>query len=434
MDEATLQERSTVYPDAAVDTVNETLLDWVRANGGSTGALVIRHSAGIRGLHLEDAVASGGEVLYVPRRLAITADVARSSSIGQRIAAGGRDVSERAYIAAFLLSTSGKSGFWKPYIDILENGPFTHPLFSFIENKAFLHKWFYTSSCVIAFNDECEREFASITEALGAADRFTIQEFTWAFCCVMSRAFTIKAGDRKTIALMPLLDLMNHSFSENCTYKFEEDGCRISAVRTIGADEACSINYGNIGNQQLYPTYGFRIDGNPYNSAYIYFPSDRKLFLCPIDHDFPAVREMFSFLREKHVSSHATSDRGGGPSDPIGRDVGLASLKDLLLVCRWNIRSRDAVFGQENSSTNAMRSPDFHRLISAYRDEMQVVEHYVKLATLAIELLQDLPEDPDCREQLSRLDPKYSAFLRDAGFATFHPGLASEDNGADRDG
>lgn len=407
-----------MYPDAAFDTMNQDLLDWVRANGGSTGSLAIRRSAGIRGLHLEDAVASGGEVLYVPRQLAITADVAKSSLVGQQIAAGGRNVSERGYIAAFLLSMRKKDGFWKPYIDILENALFTHPLFFFSENKAILNKWFYTSSCIVAFNDECEREFANITESLRAADRFTIQEFTWAFCCVMSRAFTIKTGDRKTIALMPLLDLMNHSFSENCTYKFEEDGCHISALRTVGAEEACSINYGNIGNHQLYPTWGFHIDGNPYNSAYIYFPSDQKLFLCPTDYDSPPVREMFSFLRDKHISSKSTPERSGGPSDLIRREVELASLKDLLLVCKWNIKSREAVFDQENFPPNAMQSPGFHDLIFAYRNEMQIVEHYLKLATLAIRLLQNLPEDPDCKEDISRLEPKYSAFLRDAALCS----------------
>ena len=393
-------------PDAALDTMNQDLLDWVRANGGSIGSLAVRRSAGMRGLHLKDTAASGSEVLYVPQQLAITADVAKRSSIGQRIAAGQRNISDRGYIAAFVLSARRSGGFWKPYTDILENGIFTHPLLSFAENKAFLHKWFYTSSCITAFNDECEREFACIAETLRVADRFTIQEFTWAFCCVMSRAFTIKTGDRKTIALMPLLDLMNHSFSENCTYRFEEDGCHVSAVKTIGAEEACSINYGNIGNQQLYPPWGFLIDGNPYNSAYIYFPSDRKLFLCSIDYDSPAVREMFSFLRDKHIFH------------PVRREVELASLKDLLLVCRWNIRSREAVLKSENFPPNAMRSHGFHDLIFAYRNEMQVIEHYVKLATTAIRLLQDPSQNSDCRGDISRLDPKYSAFLQDAALCS----------------
>ena len=79
-----------------------------------------------------------------------------------------------------------------------------------------------------------------------------------------SRAF--KIGPAKQPAMLPLIDLCNHSFSPNCRLETSSDGTvRLIASNDIPSNQAVSINYGHLSNTALLQDYGFVVEENPHD-------------------------------------------------------------------------------------------------------------------------------------------------------------------------
>ena len=75
-------------------------------------------------------------------------------------------------------------------------------------------------------------------------------------------------------SLLPVVDLINHSFEANCIIQdaAERGGpgaVAVVAATDVAAGEALRTNYGEIGNEQLLLNYGFVLDDNPYDTLSI---------------------------------------------------------------------------------------------------------------------------------------------------------------------
>eukprot|EP00879_Flechtneria_rotunda_P001900 GHRR01002073.1.p1 GENE.GHRR01002073.1~~GHRR01002073.1.p1 ORF type:complete len:603 (+),score=223.44 GHRR01002073.1:581-2389(+) len=111
-----------------------------------------------------------------------------------------------------------------------------------------------------------------------AADPFEgvlvdINAIGWAFAVVTSRAFRV-AGPTAPAALLPLIDIANHSFSPNCEVVPMQGGVAMIAKRQIAAGEPLLLSYGKLSNDFLLMDYGFVVPNNPHDRVALRFDMD----------------------------------------------------------------------------------------------------------------------------------------------------------------
>jgi hypothetical protein len=86
----------------------------------------------------------------------------------------------------------------------------------------------------------------------------------WAMSSVSSRAFQIRPGE---CANLPLIDMMNHSYANNCKVVFDpknpEASIHVEAVSQIQPGTELTLNYGFHPNDSFLLNYGFLLDENP---------------------------------------------------------------------------------------------------------------------------------------------------------------------------
>ena len=80
------------------------------------------------------------------------------------------------------------------------------------------------------------------------------------------------------LLIIPLFDMINHSFEPNAIIIPHEDKLTnesfvmLQALRDIEKDEQLFVSYGNLGNTHLIQKYGFTVENNPNNSLSCTFP------------------------------------------------------------------------------------------------------------------------------------------------------------------
>jgi hypothetical protein len=94
----------------------------------------------------------------------------------------------------------------------------------------------------------------------------------WALSSVTSRAFRPK-GEGSEAAMLPLIDMCNHSFDPNAKVAGSRttDELSMSSLREIRAGEDVLLSYGNLPNDFLLLDYGFVVENNPYDTVKLAF-------------------------------------------------------------------------------------------------------------------------------------------------------------------
>eukprot|EP00466_Bigelowiella_natans_P000811 jgi/Bigna1/135435/aug1.29_g10143 len=100
----------------------------------------------------------------------------------------------------------------------------------------------------------------------------------WGMAAVLSRAFSLSGGER---AMLPLIDLCNHSFTPNCKVKpkpLSQDGgftIDLDSILDISKGDELFIKYGkSLTNDDLLLDYGFVDENNPNDSIDLAFNSE----------------------------------------------------------------------------------------------------------------------------------------------------------------
>lgn len=93
----------------------------------------------------------------------------------------------------------------------------------------------------------------------------------WALAVVTSRAFRV-AGPSQPAAMLPLIDMCNHSFSPNCKLQPQKDkSLQLVALEHIPQQQPLLLSYGNLPNDFLLMDYGFVVDNNPHDRVQLRF-------------------------------------------------------------------------------------------------------------------------------------------------------------------
>jgi hypothetical protein len=89
----------------------------------------------------------------------------------------------------------------------------------------------------------------------------------WALAATTSRAFAVD-GVGKPRAMLPVIDMCNHSFSPNCDISKEADGTiKLVAECDIASGQQLLLSYGALDNHTLLLDYGFCVPENPYDNV-----------------------------------------------------------------------------------------------------------------------------------------------------------------------
>jgi hypothetical protein len=113
----------------------------------------------------------------------------------------------------------------------------------------------------------------------GAA--FSSELFRWAVAIVLSRSFEVTIGGEKRLAIIPLVDYLNHKpfSSHTSSVSFDEEAgeFRVSAREHTPAGGQVLITYGAKSNADLLVCYGFVLpDANPYNAVCIKVGEEKR--------------------------------------------------------------------------------------------------------------------------------------------------------------
>lgn len=102
-----------------------------------------------------------------------------------------------------------------------------------------------------------------------ASDSPALTTFIYAWANVNSRCFYhVAPGKRapkdsnEAMAMVPAMDLFNHSNVANCNTSYDRKGFHVVTERSIPAGQELLLSYGAHGNDTLWTEYGFVMDAN----------------------------------------------------------------------------------------------------------------------------------------------------------------------------
>jgi SET domain len=96
-----------------------------------------------------------------------------------------------------------------------------------------------------------------------------------------SRAFAVR-GPRRPRALLPAIDMCNHSFAPNCDISKDAGGAvMLATTRAVAAGEQLLLSYGALDNHTLLLDYGFCVPDNPFDNVALNVSPAALLVRCP---------------------------------------------------------------------------------------------------------------------------------------------------------
>jgi histone-lysine N-methyltransferase SETD3 len=399
----------------AVDQDEVTMqrfLKWL-ADHGATFSSTLRVDAGSRHMYTTKAFVQGELLMHIPKRLLLTLDVVKESETGKLLHQHGCRLGRFEYIAVFLLREKREGGFWKPYIDILPTDFSGHPLL-FSEAELEQLKGSHLFRLVReaqSFNQTCYRQLPPTVK-----EAYTLTEFTWARCVVMTRAFGIKFDGAPSAGLVPLADMADHALDNTGRWVFESDnGFSITAQRPLDAGAALLNSYGAKSNAHFLINYGFCLEGNPKNEVETLLPPlhdghpfarHTNMYGEPVAGmrafrlrrsciDGPATA-ILSYLRLTHADASLRSDNSevnlyrSSKVPPVSRDNEIAVLNTLAEACARHLREYATAIGEDDA---LLRNPALPRnvrhMVMVRRDEKSILNYFIELTRLALPTLRD---------------------------------------------
>jgi Rubisco LSMT substrate-binding/SET domain len=287
------------------------LFDWLTARGAAVGGLLVTADGPSgRGVRVRHDVEAGERVLAVPRACLLTPALTGDSS------ASGAD--EQSHLAADLLKERDdpRSPF-RAYLDLLPTSFPSVPLF-FGEHDLALLRGSYLLDRIALRRASLREDFAALRSA-GALDGASFDAFVWARYVVCSRVFGVHVGGRKTLAMVPMADMLNHRIPPEVRWGYddESEAFVMTAARDLRAGETLHDSYGQKCNARFLLSYGFVLDDNPDNAAGVRLSVPRsdpafeakvrlldtasRRFLVSAQIGAEATRAALAFLRVAHA-------------------------------------------------------------------------------------------------------------------------------------
>lgn len=289
-----------------------------------------------RAVRCTAAVPAHTPLLSIPRRLLITADAGRVGPIGAKVAAAAPPLSnaDHCFLALHLLCDAADAASpHHPYYAALPAALPHSPLFWDTHRL----QWLRGSHTLQALQRRKARIGADYAAILAAAPELrgtaSLHDFTWARAIVASRAFSLTLGSRKTHALVPLADMLDHRSVPNATWTGTPTGLVVAAAVPLAPGQEVHISYGNKCNSAFFLDYGFAVPRNAaHNRLLLHLPAPapRLALWVGTSYAHPATQEAFSRMRTALATPAQLARRpAAGHCPPLSPENEIGALRAL---------------------------------------------------------------------------------------------------------
>lgn len=393
------------------ETKEQRFLAWLKRHGATFSSLKIETGPDGRQLYAAEPMQAGTLVMHIPESLLITAEMARKSEIGERIASLNFKFPNFVYLSAYLAHLKREGGFWKPYLDMLPQDFSWHPLL-FSEDEIDYLKGCSFLPEVLLLRRMLTFEHQKLLSCM-PEKAFTKEEYTWARCICRTRVHFARISGASTSALVPLADMSNHCIDPNARWDGNSSlGFIYTAARNLDAGAPLTIMYSVMGNSELFAHYGFCLENNPDDFTEIELPSmasdhpcfdsakelgterdDMRVFKVKAAYDRGDARAMFSYLRLCGLTDQSkilpAADKGKiRKMDPISRESEQTVLIALAAACERRMQQFATSIEEDDALLKGGTLPLKLRFaVQARRGEKAVLKYSAELAETALHAL-----------------------------------------------
>ncbi|KAH9507193.1 Histone-lysine N-methyltransferase setd3 [Bulinus truncatus] len=333
-------------------------IKWLNDNGVDTSAVEIAQFPQFGfGLKANKDLKESDKLLHIPRKLMMTVDSAKQSSLGSLISEDKiLQVMPNVTLALHLLNEKlNPQSFWKPYIDILPSQYLT-PLYWSSEDLQHLHGSPVKGDAINQYRN-IARQYAYFYRLLQKQqddrnlflkNHFTFDNYRWAVSSVMTRQNQIPASDgsRATLGLIPLWDMCNHCNGiYTSDYKAEHDACECFCLKDFESGQQILMFYGPRSNGEFLVHNGFVYPDNEHDRLCLKLGISKGDSLYTLKSDllsklnlapsrafylhmgrFPVDGDLLAFLRVFCMDEGVLREKYNGDSPPTAAE--LEALKD----------------------------------------------------------------------------------------------------------
>ncbi|CEO98007.1 hypothetical protein PBRA_006121 [Plasmodiophora brassicae] len=249
------------------------LVSWVRSSGAYLSDVdVSANGVGEeRAVYARQAFAVNDVVLSVPLHCLITADLAMESPVVQRLLSRGMKFhSPHTSLALFLLQhRRDPSSRWQPYLQSLPASFPTVPVEFTDANLFAMLTGTIAETRIRARQAALRSEYANLLEH---CPDLGYDDFRWARTVVITRVFGVVIDGRRTCALVPMADMLNHRPARQTSWRYDQDqrAFVVRALEPIAVGQEILDNYGRKCNSRWLVNYGFALEPNPDNETRVW--------------------------------------------------------------------------------------------------------------------------------------------------------------------
>eukprot|EP01084_Bolivina_argentea_P156148 272117_1 len=251
-----------------LDPKAEALTSWLANNGSKFNVLEVqKYSEEVRGVCATHDVPAGEVIMSIPLKCLITVEMGQATAVGQAVRATGLilDAPKHVYLMLFLLVDRARgNSFFQPYYDILSPKLSNMPIFWSDEELEWL-RGSHVLEQVEDRRDGIEQDYNAVCEVYPEfANIATLEDFAWARMCVCSRNFGIVVQGKRTSALVPYADMLNHCHQRQTKWGFSDNLNAFTITSQCHIPQGFQVydSYGQKCNYRFLLNYGFSMENN----------------------------------------------------------------------------------------------------------------------------------------------------------------------------
>lgn len=396
------------------------------------------YGGGYRGVTMSRDVPANAEILAVDRRCIITVEHGKRTQVGQRMLMADPPLrlsaAKHCYTAVFLLLDQEAGGsFFQPYYDVLPKSFPSMPLFWDREQLAWL-RGSHLLAQVADRKRNLESDYREICRVSPDFARFSLHRFTVARMVVASRNFGIVVDGRKTDAMVPYADMLNHLRPRETRWTFNRHRqvFTIHSITPLRKGDQVFDSYGRKCNSRFLLNYGFTAEDNrdaesgrsldellvrvamPPPQKDAWWTRKRALLDGGLSvrgirvaawNAHAGTRELFGFLRFAVAQGDDVSRLpyigkdavlGQKPIPPLSLDNECRTLQALCAVCEDQLAGYERPAEHdlaELCSGTCQRGSNRRNALVLLLGEKSVARHFIRLAQVAVPLLAASPDE-----------------------------------------
>ncbi|GIL56131.1 hypothetical protein Vafri_11561 [Volvox africanus] len=239
----------TLISNAYTTNEEQSMLDWIKREGGEFKVTISRNSAGVRGVFTTENVRKGDLLILIPDHLVLSVQSVPAAEAAP-------------LLLKELHTPCSRLG---PYLRILPNESQVLTGYNFPDEYIrYLADDQLESHVQRSFKRHCrstfegqndEKMMMTIPEAIGQVN-ISLPYYEYVVSMLSSRTFSLR---KEALSMVPLLDLLNHDVRDinQLDSSMKTQGVRLHAGKDFLKGEEVTITYGNMRSDELLLYYGF---------------------------------------------------------------------------------------------------------------------------------------------------------------------------------